>query len=168
MIWALFMLTDRQRQAWKQEFLSRGLAVRRICTLEVCAIFSESDPLARRDSVSLSELSDYTFVFSGDDGLTGFSNLADYSYQNFNLNDHRRYFDAQDTLLLNSLLRQPGRFSIGHKSVFPLYSSGLAYVPLHDRLYAHLLMLYIADRPLSTYAEDFLAMISQMAPLIEK
>lgn len=160
--------TDRQRQAWKQEFLSRGLAVRRICTLEVCAIFSESDPLARRDSVSLSELSDYTFVFSGDDGLTGFSNLADYSYQNFNLNDHRRYFDAQDTLLLNSLLRQPGRFSIGHKSVFPLYSSGLAYVPLHDRLSAHLLMLYIADRPLSRYAEDFLALISQMAPLIEK
>lgn len=159
--------TDRQRQVWGQEFLSRGLAVQRICTLEVCAIFSDRDPHAQRSSVSLSELADYTFVFSGDDGLTGFSNLADYSCQNFNLNDHRRYFDAQDTLLLNSLLREPGRFSLGHRSAFPLYSSGLAYVPLHDRLAAHLLMLHTSDRPLSQHAEALASLMIRMAPLIE-
>ncbi|MBE6940552.1 MAG: LysR family transcriptional regulator [Ruminococcaceae bacterium] len=159
--------TDRQRQAWKQEFLLRGIEVQKVCTLEVCAIFSEADPFAGRSSVCLSELSDYTFVFSGDDGLTGFSNLADYSAQNFNLTEHRRYFDAQDTLLLNSLLRRPGRFSIGHRSVFPLYSEGLAYVPLRNRQWVYLLALRLKDQPLSQQAERLLTLLRERASDIE-
>lgn len=155
--------TDRQEQTWRQDFSLIGLEAQRVCSLEICAILSEDDPLAARSNIALSELAGYTFIFSGDDGLTGFSNLADYSAQNFSLTAHPRYVDAQDSLLLNALLRKPGRFSIGHRSTLPLYSGGLAYVPLRDRQLAHFLMLRVKGRPMSLYAERLSELIGKAA-----
>lgn len=153
--------TDRQEQAWRQDFSLIGLEAQRVCSLEICTILSIDDPLAARDSIALSELAGYTFIFSGDDGLTGFSNLADYSAQNFSLTAHPRYVDVQDSLLLNALLRKPGRFSIGHRSTLPLYSAGLAYVPLRDRQLAHFLMLRVKGRPISQHAEQLVSLIDK-------
>lgn len=155
--------TDRQYEDWGREFRNRGIAVREICALDVCVVLSEQDPLAERESLSLSELSDYTFVFAGDDGLTGFSNLADYSAINFNLTEHRHYLDVQDTQLVNILLHTPKRFSIGHNCVFPLYGGGLKYLPLKDRQVIHLLALSGEGRTLTPVAEAFLEAVRETA-----
>lgn len=156
--------TDRQEQVWQQEFSARGLEARRIGTFEICVIFSESDPLARRACVSLSELSDYTFVYGGDDGLSIFSNLADYSALNFSLNEHRRYIDVQDTQLLNALLRCPRRFTIGHRTDFPPYAAGLSYVPLRDPQFVYLLMLRLRNSAISSSSDRLVEQLLQSAP----
>lgn len=156
-------VTDRQFESWSGEFRTRGLKVREICSLDVCVVLSEEDPLAGKGSVSLSELSDYTFVFAGDDGLNGFSNLADYSALNFNLTEHRYYLDVQDTQLVNILLHEPKRFSIGHNCVFSLYGHGLKYLPLKDRQSIRLLALSTEGRTLSPIATAFLDAVRETA-----
>lgn len=156
--------TERQYEAWKQEFQSRGIAAQIICTLDLCVIVSAQDAFAGKEQISLSELSDYTYVFAGDDGLTGFSNLADYSALNFNLVEHRHYFDVQDTQLVNILLHEANRFSIGHKCSFSFYGSGLAYLPLKDPQRIHLLALQVKGLPLTGPARDLLQTIADTAP----
>lgn len=155
--------TDRQMASWKTEFQSRGIDFRILSVVDVAVILSENDPKASNETVSLSELSGYTYVFAGDDGLTGFSNLADYSALNFNLNEHHHYLNVQDTQLVNILLHSENRFSIGHKCSFDLYGRGLVYIPLKDRRTVNLLALYRENRPLPKEAEQLLETVRKKA-----
>ncbi len=153
--------TDYQEQVWKKEFSSRGLEAQWLRSWPITVIFSKNDPLADRSEVSLSELSDYTFVYAGDDGLADFSNLTDYSALNFDLKAHRSYVDAQDTLMLNLLMHTPGRFTIGHSAPTLLYRDAFAYVPLRGAQKAHLLMIKQMGRTLPSQATQLMQILKE-------
>jgi len=131
--------TERQEKLWHSLLAQKGLQCRCVYEAELFVILSARDILAQEDSLELPQLAGHTFVFSGDDGLEGFSNLTDYSLQNFDLNGHRRYFDTQDSMLLNHLLHTTRSFSIGHLSPQMMGYEGLAFVPIRRRQYVRLL-----------------------------
>ena len=153
--------TDYQEQAWKQELSLRGIETEWVCSWQICAIFSKDDPLAGRNDISLPELSEYTFVYGGDDDLTGFSNIVDYNAKNFDLTQHRHYVDAQDALMLNLLMNSPGRFTIGHRAPASIYRDAFAYVPLRDPGEAHLLMIKLKGRSLPSQAKMLMEIIRE-------
>lgn len=153
--------SDYQEQVWKKEFASLGVEAQWLRSWPITAIFSKDDPLAKRTEVALTELSDYTFVYAGDDGLADFSNLADYSALNFDLKAHRSYVDAQDTLMLNLLMHTPGRFTIGHRAPTLLYRDAFAYVPLRGAAEAHLLMIKQMGRTLPSQATQLMQILKE-------
>ncbi|MCL2007799.1 MAG: LysR family transcriptional regulator [Treponema sp.] len=132
-------VTDLQAKLWLSIFDQKGLKYRELIRTELFVILNATDSLASYGSLELSQLADHTFVFSGDDGLDVFSNLTEYSMQNFEFSGHKRYFDAQDSVLLNYLLHNTKSFTIGHRSLLEPYYKGLAFIPMKEKVYVKLM-----------------------------
>jgi len=121
--------TTRQEQVWRTVFADWGIRINAIFETGLFMILSRDDPLAGRESLGFSDLSDRTFVFSGDSGIDVFSNIDDYAEASFDLPGHRSFVDAQDNLQLITLLERGGCFSIGHRPPDSRHYDRLAYVP---------------------------------------
>ncbi len=142
--------TERQQRLWRGILDQRGLKCEPLLRAELYIILSSSDPLANAGHLEFPDLAGYTFVFSGDGGLDSFSNLTDYSAQNFDLNLHPRYIDAQDSALLNNLLRGGRRFTIGHRSPIPHFYDDISFVPMASPQHADLMAVYQAGQAAGT------------------
>ena len=155
--------TERQEKLWRSLLGQKGLRCSCVFEGELFIILNAEDTLAQQESLDLSQLGGHTFVFSGDGGLEGFSNLTDYSMQNFDLNGHRRYVDAQDSMLLNYLLHTTRSFSIGHRSPRMLGYDGLAFVPIRRRQYVRLLAVTPVEQSVSGEMEVLLRAFEMLA-----
>lgn len=153
--------TERQEKLWRNSFPQRGIEIVEIHVVPNLVMINANDPLASRSELSVAELFDHTFVFSGEDGLDDYSNVADYSAIDFRLSEHRRYINVQDSLLLNYLLHTTKSFSMGHRSFLRPYSEGIAYVPLRDCLRIHFWLLRPKGRPMGENEARFVQLMRE-------
>jgi len=153
--------TERQAELWKSSFPQRGIEIVEIRSVPNLVMISVKDPLSSRSELSIADLSDHTFVFSGEDGLDDYSNLADYSAIDFRLSEHQRYVNVQDSLLLNYLLHTTKSFSLGHRSFLKPYSQGIAYVPLRDYIKINFWLLRPEGRVMTKQEARFVELMRE-------
>lgn len=153
--------SERQEQLWRSRFPLRGIEIIEIHSVFNLAMISADDPLAQRDELSFDELSEHTFVFSGEDGLDDYSNLVNYNALDFHFCEHPRYVNAQDSFLLNHLLHTTKSFSIGHRSFLERYSESIAYVPLKNCHKIHFWVLRPKGQPMNENEARFVELMRE-------
>lgn len=159
----LIYTTSRQEKVWLSIWDGNGLCAVEIFKTRLYMILSANDPLAVRESLSFADLAGHTFAYSGDGGIEVFSNLTDYSYWDFNLEQHRCYVDVQDNLQLNQLLLHSRSFSIGHKAPQTESYAGLAYVPAQMDETAKMYALRNRNKPETPELSRFLSVLINVA-----